>query len=134
MKAATKWLGKSSTDVLTQETQKDAVEKLDAIIAELEKQIEQGRAGRASANPSRPMQDSMIKAGPGGMNADGSQRETVVTGNLNVAVYPTWTSDGKQITYGAPDDKKQVQLIQVNLDGSGTTTLTHEPSFALGVG
>jgi hypothetical protein len=67
MKAATKWLGKSSTDVLTQETQKDAVEKLDAIIAELEKQIEQGRAGRANANPSRPMQDSMIKAGPGGM-------------------------------------------------------------------
>jgi TolB protein len=61
------------------------------------------------------------------MNADGSQRETVVTGNLNVAVYPTWTSDGKQITYGAPDDKKQVQLIQVNLDGSGTTTLTHGP-------
>jgi hypothetical protein len=67
MKAATKWLGKSSTDVLTQETQKDAVEKLDAIIAELEKQIEQGRAGRANANPNRPMQDSMIKAGPGGM-------------------------------------------------------------------
>src|SRR6478735_7354759 len=45
MKAATKWLGKSSTDVLTQETQKDAVEKLDAIIAELEKQIEQGGPG-----------------------------------------------------------------------------------------
>jgi hypothetical protein len=67
MKAATKWLAKSSTDVLTQETQKDAVEKLDAIIAELEKQIEQGRAGRANANPTRPMQDSMIKAGPGGM-------------------------------------------------------------------
>jgi len=67
MKAATKWLSKSSTDVLTQETQKDAVEKLDAIIADLEKQIEQGRAGRANANPTRPMQDSMIKAGPGGM-------------------------------------------------------------------
>jgi len=67
MKAATKWLGKSSTDVLTQETQKDAVEKLDAIIAELEKQIEQSRAGRANANPTRPMQDSMIKSGPGGM-------------------------------------------------------------------
>ena len=67
MKAATKWLAKSSTDVLTQETQKDAVEKLDAIIAELEKQIEQSRAGRSSANPSRPMGDSVVKAGPGGI-------------------------------------------------------------------
>jgi len=61
------------------------------------------------------------------MNADGSERETVVTGNLNVAVYPTWTPDGKQITFGAPDEKKQIQLMQVNLDGSGTTVLTRGP-------
>jgi hypothetical protein len=67
MKAASRWLGKLSTDVLTQETQKDAVGKLDALIAELEKQAQQFRAGQSSPNPNRPLPDSMVKAGPGGM-------------------------------------------------------------------
>jgi TolB protein len=61
------------------------------------------------------------------LNADGAERATVVTGNLSVAVYPSWTPDGKQITFGAPDSGKQIQLMQVNLDGSGTTVLTHGP-------
>ena len=67
MKAASRWLGKLSTDVLTQETQKDAVDKLDVLIAELEKQAQQFKAGQSSPNPSKPLPDSMIKAGPGGM-------------------------------------------------------------------
>jgi hypothetical protein len=67
MKAASRWLGKLSTDVLTQETQKDAVDKLDVLIAELEKQAQQFKAGQSSANPNKPLPDSMIKGGPGGM-------------------------------------------------------------------
>ena len=51
MKAASRWLGKLSTDVLTQETQKDAVDKLDVLIAELEKQAQQFKAGQSSPNP-----------------------------------------------------------------------------------
>jgi hypothetical protein len=67
MKAASRWLGKMSTDVLTQETQKDAVDKLDVLIAELEKQAEKFKAGQSSPNPSKPLPDSVVKAGPGGM-------------------------------------------------------------------
>ncbi|HTQ38593.1 MAG TPA: hypothetical protein VMJ32_06170 [Pirellulales bacterium] len=67
MKVATHWLAKSSTDALTQETQQDAVHKLDVLIAALEKQRQQMGNGPASMNPMRPMQDSRVKAGPGGM-------------------------------------------------------------------
>ncbi len=38
-----------------------------SLIAELEKQAQQFKAGQSSANPNRPLPDSMIKAGPGGM-------------------------------------------------------------------
>jgi hypothetical protein len=67
MKVASHWLAKSSTDVLTQETQQDAVHKLDVLIAALEKQRQQMGNGRANMNPTQPMQDSRVKAGPGGM-------------------------------------------------------------------
>ena len=66
MNVATRWLSKLATDALTQETQKDAVDKLDKLIARLEKQAQSGN-GQAPPNPSRPMADSMIKTGPGGM-------------------------------------------------------------------
>jgi len=61
------------------------------------------------------------------MNPDGTERTTVSTGNLGFAVYPSWTHDGKQITFGALDDNGQIQLVQVNLDGTGMTALTHGP-------
>jgi TolB protein len=58
------------------------------------------------------------------MNADGSEQKDVIGHQLNVAVYPSWTSDGKQITYGAPDQNRRVQLMQINADGEGKTALT----------
>jgi hypothetical protein len=67
MNVASRWLSKMATDALTQETQKDAVEKLDKLIAELEKQQKDSNGSMSSANPQRPMADSRIKSGPGGM-------------------------------------------------------------------
>jgi hypothetical protein len=67
MKAASRWLAKLSTDVLTRETQKDAVDKLDTLIADLEKECEKCKGSRSPANPSKPAADSVIKSGPGGM-------------------------------------------------------------------
>jgi len=62
------------------------------------------------------------------MNADGSEQQTdILHRTLNVAVYPSWTHDGKQITFGAPDDNEQIQVTQVNADGTGDTVLTHGP-------
>jgi TolB protein len=61
------------------------------------------------------------------MKADGTDKHDLLGRNLDVAIYPSWTSDGKQVTFGCPDQNKQIQLMQVNLDGSGTTTLTHGP-------
>lgn len=62
------------------------------------------------------------------MNADGSEQQTdILHRTLNVAVYPSWTHDGKQITFGAPDDNEQIQITQVNADGGGNTVLTHGP-------
>jgi hypothetical protein len=66
MKVATRWLSKATTNTITQETQKDAVEKLDALILELEKECEKCKGGQASANPNKPLGDSVVKAGPGG--------------------------------------------------------------------
>ena len=50
-----------------QGAQKQIVTKLDKLIEELEKESEQMRGGTSSANPMRPMNDSMIKGGPGGI-------------------------------------------------------------------
>ncbi|HEY2762267.1 MAG TPA: DUF5050 domain-containing protein [Pirellulales bacterium] len=58
------------------------------------------------------------------MNADGTDQKEVLDHTLNVAVYPSWTSDGKQITYGGPDEEGKVQVMQVNVDGTGNTMLT----------
>jgi hypothetical protein len=60
-------LARFFTDKPTQQKQQDAVDKLDALIKVLEqqRQRQQGR-GRASANPEEPLQDSIIKEGPGG--------------------------------------------------------------------
>jgi TolB protein len=58
------------------------------------------------------------------MNADGSDQRDVLGHALNVAVYPSWTSDGKQIVYGGPDDNGHIQLMQVNPDGQGHVSLT----------
>jgi hypothetical protein len=67
MQVATKWLSKATTNAITQETQKDAVERLDALIIELEKQRQQmGNGGNTPRNPTNPMQDSMVHGGPGG--------------------------------------------------------------------
>ncbi len=61
------------------------------------------------------------------MNPDGTEQVDVSGHNLNVAVYPTWTRDGKQITFGAPDDHGEIQITQMNADGTGNTVLTHAP-------
>jgi hypothetical protein len=66
MKVATRWLSKATTNTITQETQKDAVERLDALIVELEKECEKCKGGQAIANPTKPLGDSVVKAGPGG--------------------------------------------------------------------
>ncbi|HEV3345336.1 MAG TPA: hypothetical protein VG125_33470 [Pirellulales bacterium] len=59
-----------------QGTQKQIVTKLDKLIEELEKESEQMRGGSSSANPTRPMNDSMIKGGPGGMGDLHAARKT----------------------------------------------------------
>lgn len=51
----------------TQETQKEIVGKLDKIIEELEREQESMRGGASGNNPQRPMQDSQITGGPGGI-------------------------------------------------------------------
>ena len=61
------------------------------------------------------------------MNADGSNQVNMLGHELNSAVYPTWTHDGKQITYGGPDENGQIQIMQINADGTGNTVLTHGP-------
>ena len=62
------------------------------------------------------------------MNPDGSEQQTdILHRTLNVAVYPSWSHDGKQITFGAPDDNGQIQITQVNSDGTGNTVLTRGP-------
>lgn len=66
MHAAAGLLSRLTTGQPTQDTQKEVVRKLDVLIEELEKQAENSRGGSASANPSRPLADSTIKAGPGG--------------------------------------------------------------------
>jgi hypothetical protein len=60
-------LARFFTDKPTQQKQQDAVEKLDALIKLLEqrRQQQQGR-GPSSANPDEPLQDSIVKEGPGG--------------------------------------------------------------------
>jgi hypothetical protein len=58
-------LAKLLTDKPTQQKQKDAVDKLDALIKLLEERRRQGQ-GMSTANPDRPAEDSVIMGGPGG--------------------------------------------------------------------
>jgi hypothetical protein len=60
-------LTKMSTGKPTQETQKAIVDKVDLLIAELEKECEGCKSGAMSNNPSKPLQDSIIRKGKGGM-------------------------------------------------------------------
>lgn len=59
-----------------QQSQTQIVGKLDKLIADLEKECEQCRGGAKGPNPSRPMNDSMIKGGPGGIGDLHAARKT----------------------------------------------------------
>lgn len=59
-----------------QQSQKEIVGKLDKLIADLEKECEQCRGGAKGPNPSRPMADSNIKGGPGGIGDLHAARKT----------------------------------------------------------
>ncbi len=59
-----------------QQTQKQIVARLDKLIEELEKESEQQRGGGSGANPSKPMADSMITGGPGGIGDLHAARKT----------------------------------------------------------
>lgn len=59
-----------------QDAQKQIVTRLDKLIEELEKESESMRGGNSSANPMRPMNDSMIKGGPGGIGDLHAARKT----------------------------------------------------------
>lgn len=56
-------------------TQQQIVSRLEKLIADLEKESEQQRGG-GGANPSRPMADSMIAGGPGGIGDLHAARKT----------------------------------------------------------
>ena len=61
-------LSRLTTGKPTQKTQKIVVKKLDDLIARLEKECAACRGGGASgANPTRPLADSVIVGGPGGI-------------------------------------------------------------------
>ncbi len=67
MNSAATQLGKLHTGRPTQDPQQSALKKLDALIAELEKQQRAARGGSVNPNPTRPAADSVIRSGPGGM-------------------------------------------------------------------
>jgi hypothetical protein len=58
-------LSKLLTDKPTRQKQRDAVDKLDALILLLEKRRQQG-GGQVNANPDKPADESTIRFGPGG--------------------------------------------------------------------
>lgn len=60
-------LSQMSTGEPTQKKQETIVNRLDELIAELEKECEACRGGTSGANPSRPLADSAIIGGPGGI-------------------------------------------------------------------
>ena len=66
MHSVVKKLTKLNTGKPTQETQQEVVAKLDKLIEELEKQCANCQGGQKGPNPSKPLQDSIIKNGPGG--------------------------------------------------------------------
>jgi hypothetical protein len=60
-------LSKLATDNPTQKNQKEVINKLDTLIAELEKECEKCKGSMSRPNPTKPAGDSNIKSGPGGM-------------------------------------------------------------------
>jgi hypothetical protein len=66
MHAAVGQLKKLNTGNPTQKTQKEIIENLDGLIALLEKEAD-GASGMKNPNARRPMNDSRIGSGPGGM-------------------------------------------------------------------
>lgn len=68
MKVSSNQLSKRVTSKPTQEPQKEAVDKLDALIAKLEEERQKLiGSGQSSANPTIPANASNIMSGPGGM-------------------------------------------------------------------
>lgn len=68
MHIVTRDLSDLSTGEPTQQKQEKIVKKLDDLIAQLEKECEAcQKAGRSGNNPSRPLADSVIVGGPGGI-------------------------------------------------------------------
>src|SRR5262249_41521856 len=61
------------------------------------------------------------------MNADGTEQADVLGHDLDIAVYPNWTHDGKQIDYGGPNESRQIQVMQVSPDGSNSAIVTRGP-------
>lgn len=69
-------LSNHSTGKPTQQTQKQIVSKLDTLIARLEEEAQSSRGGASNANPSRPLADSQIMGGPGGIGDLHAARKT----------------------------------------------------------
>jgi hypothetical protein len=67
MNSAATQLGKLHTGKPTQAPQRSALNKLDALIKELERQQAASKGGSVNPNPSKPAADSVIRSGPGGM-------------------------------------------------------------------
>jgi hypothetical protein len=66
MKIAANQLAKRTTDKPTQKPQTDAIEKLDKLIAELEKERDSMNGTTSNPNPSDPAKSSTVRGGPGG--------------------------------------------------------------------
>ncbi len=75
MEAVVADLSVQETGDATQETQAAIVKKLDALIEQLERELQAGAGSGSGANPQRPLQDSMIIGGPGGIGDLRTPRE-----------------------------------------------------------
>lgn len=64
MQVASGRLARMLTDKPTQQKQQDAIDKLDVMIKVLQRRRQQG--GMSGPNPDEPLEDSIIKRGPGG--------------------------------------------------------------------
>lgn len=67
MRIVTGKLSKYVTHEPTQKKQGEVIDKLDSLIAELERECESCRGSMANPNAVRPANDSIIRSGPGGM-------------------------------------------------------------------
>lgn len=65
-----------ATGKRTQKKQKEIVGKLDVLIARLEEEAQSMGSGASGANPNRPLADSQIMGGPGGIGDLHAARKT----------------------------------------------------------